>query len=91
MPVWHVSVSVSGPDGIIATAELSPKWRRRAQAEAIALLDGVGEGPDKRDRLPIAFHLRRKLTPAEIERLERMTPGWCAIPATDRGGGGEPW
>lgn len=92
VPVWHVSVSVASIDGlVIPTAELRPKWTRRAQQLCYELLDGVGQAPDRRDRLAIAYHLRRRVTERELRLIERLSPGWCAIPAEHMAGGGEPW
>ncbi len=87
--MWHVSVSVGEWGGrVIPTASLSGKEARRAKAFALELLDGVGMGPDRRERFEIAFHVRRRLTPDEIRRLD---PVWCQIEPVDLGGEGEPW
>lgn len=37
---------------------------------------------------PVAYHLRRRLSDRELAQLD---PGWCAIPAEDLAGEGEPW
>jgi len=86
--VWHASVTALGGQGPILISALAPKTCRRAQRLAIDLLAGVGMGEDKRDRFHFGFHLRRRLAPAELAMLD---PVWCAIPALDLGGDGEPW
>lgn len=87
--MWHASVAVVDPSGVLVpTYELTPKQRRRAQEFSIELLSGVGELPDRRDRFPVAYHLRRRLSDRELAQLD---PGWCAIPAEDLAGEGEPW
>ena len=87
MPVWHASVSISQSAGI---------WRARAWPKAVLrdaitrgmiLLFGVGTGDTLRHWGDFAIHIRRQVTPKELRQLERLTPGWCTIPAQDIAGG----
>lgn len=87
--MWHASVAVvDGTGKLVPTEKLTPKQARRAQALCYELLERAGQGEDRRDRFPVAFHLRRRLSPRELALLD---PAWCAIPAEDLAGEGEPW
>lgn len=89
MPVWHASVSVLDEERQpVPTAGLTDKQRRRAQRLAVELLAGVGREPDRRTLHPLAHHLRRRLTPAELASIARSDPAWLSIPAVDAGGTG---
>lgn len=86
--MWHASVAVVAPGGVLDTGELRPKEARRAKEIALELLAGVGTGEIRRDRAPVCFHARRRLSDRELAQLD---PAWCAIPPVDMAGGGEPW
>lgn len=88
--MWHVSVSVWKTRRLAPTSDLRLREIRVAQAFALQLLGEVGvTGNDRRERMRLAFHVRRKLAPGEIARL---TPAFLAIPAVDTSGpDGEPW
>jgi hypothetical protein len=66
------------------------QWDRKvlakARGRALSLLAGVGIGQDHWTRGDGAIHLRRRLSDAEIERLD---PTWLALPAIDAGTPGE--
>ncbi len=88
MPVWHASIAVQGPDGVIQYSRWGLKTRTIVKRTVIDLLCGVGTGNTKRCRSEFVLHARRRLSDAEIAA---QTPEWCAINAIDSAGGGIPW
>lgn len=53
---------------------------RAARRLASSILDGVGIGESVELVKPVCVHIRRSLSPADMEFL---TPEWLAIPARD--------
>jgi hypothetical protein len=84
VPVWHASLALLDMKRRRPTPLASWDHRRKAKARgrALALLAGVGTGPDHWKEGEGALHLRRRLSEAELARLD---PGWLALPAIDPG------
>jgi hypothetical protein len=84
MPVWHASIARIdlGSDRAIPVRRWGAKHHAKAYGRAATLLAGVGEGRDFREDGDYCIHLRRKLTPAEMARID---PAWLAAPAIDEG------
>lgn len=82
MPVWHASLALLDPRrGIpVPVSQWTVKDLSRARSKLGALLSGVGSGPDHWKGGRAAYHLRRRLSDAEIARL---SPAWLALPAID--------
>lgn len=64
----------------IPVAGWDPKVITKARGRLAELLDGVGAGPDHWTPGTDAYHLRRRLSEAEIMTLD---PRWLALPAID--------
>jgi hypothetical protein len=73
-----------GKHRVIQPGQWDLKVLSKSRHRAVTLLKGVGVGQDHWTRGDGAIHLRRRLSDAEIERLD---PAWLALPAID---GGEP-
>lgn len=84
MPVWHASIAYR-PDPRKAP-QLVESWTAKRRAKAATalreLLGGVGTGPDHWSDTGLALHLRRRLSDAELARID---PAWLALPAIDPG------
>jgi hypothetical protein len=87
--VWHVSISIRNDRaGVFDSPTIKPAAARRFQVGTVRfwcleLLKGVGCGPAKFEAGDVAFHLRRRVAPAELAKLPQT---WCAIPPIDDGG-----
>jgi hypothetical protein len=75
-----------GRHRVVQPGQWDRKTLAKARGRAEVLLEGVGTGPDHWTRGADAIHLRRRLSDAEIERLD---PAWLALPAIDAGTPGE--
>ena len=88
-PVWHCAVSILTVNGGTLTLEgAGEKWNRRARQVAYELLGGVGQPAERRDCTRLVYRIFRKLSEAEIARLD---PEWVAIVAEDPAREGKPW
>lgn len=84
MPVWHVSLAVLNESlRTVLTSKVNRFTLQTVRACALKALEGVGEGPARFEKGNIAFHLRRKMTAAEIAGLSKT---WCSIAPIDDGG-----
>lgn len=81
-------MSALATGGKVPWSKLGLKARGFVRQAVTHLLAGVGTGETRRERSEFVLHARRRLNAHELERL---TPEWCAIPATGIAGGGEPW
>jgi hypothetical protein len=81
--VWHASICLRARSGEPTRTEEVPRPSRRlAFALGRELLEGWGTGPTIEHVKGIAFHVRRRLSPAELEVLD---PAWLAIAPIDLG------
>jgi hypothetical protein len=71
---------------VVPVAMWDRKMLAKARGRSEMLLAGVGAGQDYWTRGKDAVHLRRRLSDAEIERLD---PARLALPAIDGGSPGE--
>jgi hypothetical protein len=80
--VWHASIS-RPEQRPRPTERWTKQERNEVQRLARTLLDGVGQAPEEAEFYPLAYHVRRCLTDAEIASID---PAWVALPALDEGG-----
>lgn len=81
--MWHVSIVAFRRGRVVPFRELPILRAREGGARARALLAGVGTGETRAETKVNAFHVRRALSPSEIDALD---PAWRELPAIDMGG-----